>query len=108
MENSNLNVTSEHGQQSLKRHFGVGILMRATTLHNDVINITLPAGTIVSFIGWRNGVPTIVFKDVDVRCEWHDGYWYAIAYGKEMLIKFPKGGICYPFLYFKNLPVKNA
>jgi|YelNatPaOPRAMG01_1025707.scaffolds.fasta_scaffold00613_57 hypothetical protein len=88
----------------------VGILTRATVLHNSVMDITLPAGTIVSFIGWRNGVPTIVFKDVDVRCEWRDGYWYAIAYDKQMLIHFPKrnGKLPYPFCYFRQLEVKNA
>jgi len=88
----------------------VGILTRATRLYNDVMEITLPSGTVVSFIGWRDGVPTIIFKDVDVRCEWHDGYWYAIIYGKPVLLKFPKqnGKLPYPFMYFKELPVKNA
>jgi hypothetical protein len=88
----------------------VGILTRATVLHNSVMDITLPAGTIVSFIGWRNGVPTIVFKDVDVRCEWLDGYWYAILWNRPILIHFPKrnGKLPYPFSYFRQLEVKNA
>jgi hypothetical protein len=88
----------------------VGILMKQTVLHNDVMDITLPAGTIVSFVGWQDGVPTVIFKDVDVRCEWHDGYWYAIAFDRPIVLHFPKknGKLPYPFQYFKNLPVKNA
>jgi len=86
----------------------VGILTKETRLHNEVFDVTLPAGTIISFMGWRNGVPTIIFKGVDIRCEWRDGYWYAIVYGRPVLIKFPNGGVPYPFQYFKDLPVKNA
>jgi hypothetical protein len=89
----------------------VGILTRETTLHNEVMAITLPKGTIISFMGLNeNGVPTIVFKDVNVRCEWHQGYWYAIVYDKPMLIHFPQrnGKVPFPFSYFRQLEVKNA
>jgi hypothetical protein len=88
----------------------VGILTKDTTLHNETKSITIPKGTIISFMGWRNGVPTIIFKGIDIKCEWHNGYWYAVVYGERLLLKFPSrnGKLPYPLCYFKGLEVKNA
>ena len=80
---------------------GVGVLTRDTVLYNDVFDVVVPKGTIVVMF-WRDGVPTVEFKGLNIVCRKIDGKWFAEVYGQMLVLKFPKGGECYPFTYFKN------
>jgi hypothetical protein len=84
----------------------VGILTKDTTLYSvNGFEIKMPKGTVVFMDATKKSV---IFKDMNVRCVYSDGYWYAIVFGERMRLIFPKGGVCYPFIYFRDLEVKNA
>jgi len=84
----------------------VGMLTKDTTLHSiNGFEIKIPKGTVVFMDVAKKSV---TFSNVNVRCVYSDGYWYAIMFGRRMRLRFPKGGVCYPFSYFKDLELKNS